>query len=140
MVASFARGETETKPTLLHDPKRPTQHTESIGLSPSDYNAILRGLESCYQIGTGRLAKVEGLTGAAKSGTAQKGRIEIAWLVCFAPLENPQIAVAIALEGGEDENFGGGVFSGPVAKAILQAWKEKRERPPAQAPVNFKVE
>ena len=139
MVASFARGETETKPTLLHDPRRPVQRTTPIGLSPSDYNAVLRGLESCYQIGTGRLAKVEGLTGGAKSGTAQKGRIELAWLVAFAPSEDPRIAVAVVLEGGEDENFGGGLYSGPVVKAVLEKWKAKRDRPPAP-PVNFKVE
>lgn len=140
MVASFARGETETKPTLLHDPRRPVQRTAPIGLSPSDYNAVLRGLESCYQIGTGRLAKVEGLTGGAKSGTAQKGRIELAWLVAFAPSEDPRIAVAVVLEGEEDQNFGGGLYSGPVVKAILQAWKDKRERPPASPPVNFKMD
>lgn len=139
MVASFARGETETKPTLLHDPRRPVQRTTPIGLSPSDYNTVLRGLESCYQIGTGRLAKVEGLTGGAKSGTAQKGRIELAWLVAFAPSEDPRIAVAVVLEGGEDENFGGGLYSGPVVKAVLEAWKAKRDRP-ATPPVNFKVE
>lgn len=140
MVASFARGETETKPTLLHDPRRPVQRTTPIGLSPSDYNAVLRGLESCYQIGTGRLAKVDGLTGGAKSGTAQKGRIELAWLVAFAPLESPRIAVAVVLEGAEDQDFGGGLYSGPVVKAILQAWQDKRDRPAANAPLNFKME
>jgi penicillin-binding protein 2 len=142
MVASFARGETETKPTLLHDPKRAPLHADSIGLPPSEYNTILEGMKQCYQIGTGRLAKVEGLTGAAKSGTAQKGKIEIAWLVCFAPAEDPRIAIAVALEGDEGENFGGGVHAGPVANAILQAWKAQRERPaPATtAPVNFKME
>lgn len=139
MVASFARGETETKPTLLHDPRRPTQRTAPIGLAPSEYNAILEGMKQCYVFGTGKLAKVDDLSGAAKSGTAQKGRIEIAWLVCFAPAENPQIAVAVALEGGEDENFGGGLYAGPVAKAILQAWKDQRDRP-AATPVNFKME
>lgn len=140
MVASFARGETETKPTLLHDPKRPAQHTAPIGLSPSDYNVILKGLAACYQLGTGRLARVDGLTGAAKSGTAQKGRIDLAWLVSFAPLEDPQIAVAVVLEGAEDDNnFGGGTFAAPVVKAILEKWKVKRDRPPAP-PVNFKVE
>ncbi len=140
MIASFARGETETKPTLLHDPQRPAQHTASIGLSPSDYNVILRGMQACYQIGTGRLAKVDGLTGAAKSGTAQKGRIDLAWLVSFAPLEDPRIAVAVVLEGAEDDNnFGGGTFAAPVVKAILQAWKDQRDRPPV-TPVNFKME
>ena len=140
MVASFARGETETKPTLLHDPRRPAQHTAPIGLSPSDYNVILKGMAACYQLGTGRLARVDGLTGAAKSGTAQKGRIDLAWLVSFAPLEDPQIAVAVVLEGAEgDNNFGGGTFAAPVVKAVLEKWKDKRDRPPAP-PVNFKIE
>jgi penicillin-binding protein 2 len=139
MVASFARGETETKPTILHDPKRPTQRTAAIGLSPAEYNAILEGMKQCYTFGTGRLAKVDGLSGAAKSGTAQLGKKEIAWLVCFAPAENPQIAVAVALEGAEGQDFGGGTNAGPVVNAVLQAWKDQRDRP-AATPVNFKVD
>lgn len=140
MIASFARGETETKPTLLHDPKRAPQHTEPIGLPPAEYNAILEGLKQCYAIGTGRLARVDGLSGAAKSGTAQKGRIEVAWLVAFAPVENPQIAIAVALEGDEGENFGGGAYAGPVAHAILQAWKDKQDRPAPAKPANFSLQ
>ncbi|HWA27266.1 MAG TPA: penicillin-binding transpeptidase domain-containing protein [Lacunisphaera sp.] len=126
-VASFARGETLTKPTILHDENRAAQHSPPIGLSPSDYNAVLEGMEQCYQIGTGRLARVDGLRGAAKSGTAQKGKIELAWLVCFAPVENPQVAIAIVMEGEEGVAFGGGANSGPVAHAILQAWKDKQD-------------
>ncbi|HEY8995403.1 MAG TPA: penicillin-binding transpeptidase domain-containing protein [Lacunisphaera sp.] len=138
-AASFARGELETKPTLLHDPKRPAQHTAPIGLSPIDYNAVLEGMERCYQIGTGRFSRVDGLRGAAKSGTAQKGRIDLAWIIAFAPVENPQIAVAVVLEGAlDDNNFGGGTYAGPVAKAILQAWKDKQDRPP-EKPINFQV-
>jgi len=141
MAASFARGETETKPTILHDPKRPAQHTAPIGLSPADYNAVLEGMEMCYQIGTAKLARVDGLRGAAKTGTAQKGRIELAWTIAFAPVENPQIAIAVVLEGAEDTKFGGGAYAAPVAKAILQAWKDKQDRPPAVAtPVNFSVQ
>ena len=138
MVASFARGETETKPTLLHDPKRPAQHTEPIGLSPADYNAVLEGMKEAYQFGTARLSRIDGLSGAAKSGTAQKGRIELAWLVAFAPVENPQIAIAVVQEGEEGQNFGGGTYSSPVVKAILQAWKDKQDRPAVQA-VNVQV-
>lgn len=130
MVASFARGETETKPTILHDPSRPRQRTTLIGLPPADYNAVLEGMEQCYQIGSGKLARVDGLRGAAKTGTAQLGRKDMAWVVAFAPVENPQIAVAVVLEGAEDDNnFGGGVYAAPVVKAIFQAWKDKRGRP-----------
>jgi penicillin-binding protein 2 len=139
MVASFARGETQTKPTLLHDPKRAPLRDEPIGLPPAAYNAILEGMKQCYQIGTGKLARVDELSGAAESGTAQKGRIEVAWLVCFAPVENPQIAIAVALEGEEDKDFGGGAFAGPVAHAILTAWKEKQDRP-KQEPVKVSAQ
>ncbi len=137
-TASLARGETETKPTILHDPNRPPLHTAPIGLTPREYHAVIEGMNNCYQIGTGRFARVEGLSGAAKTGTAQKGRIELAWTIAFAPLENPQIAIAVLLEGAEDVNFGGGANAAPVAQAILAAWKAQSERPPEQE-VNFKV-
>ncbi len=140
MVASFARGETETKPTLLHDPKRAPQHTTAIGLAPADYNAILEGLAQCYQFGTARLANVEGLHAAAKTGTAQKGRIDLAWMIAFAPIENPQIAIAVVMEGTEpDVSYHGAFFAAPIVKSILTAWKEKSEREPLK-PVSFKVD
>jgi penicillin-binding protein 2 len=141
MMASFARGETETKPTLLHDPNRPPLRSEPIGLSPSDYNGILQGLEQCYEFGTAKLAKVEGLRAAAKTGTAQKGRIDLAWMVAFAPIENPSIAIAVVVEGTEpDVGYHGGTYAAPIVKAILEAWKEKSERAPAPPPANFKVQ
>lgn len=141
MIASFARGETETKPTLLHDANRARQHSEPIGLSPGDYHAIMQGLEQCYEFGTAKLAKVEGVRAAAKTGTAQKGRIDLAWMVAFAPLEDPQIAIAVVMEGTEpDVGYHGGTYASPIVKAILETWKEKSERPPDAQPVNFKVQ
>lgn len=137
-VASLARGETETKPTLLHDPNRRPQRTAPIGLTPTEYKAIIDGMNQSYRLGTGKLARVDGLDGGAKTGTAQKGRIELAWTIAFAPLENPQIAIAVVLEGAVDVNFGGGANAAPVANAILAAWKAKRERPPEQQ-VDFKM-
>ena len=141
MVASFARGETETKPTLLHDPQRPAQHSPAIGLAAADYQAIVDGMEQCAQIGTGRLAHVDGLRMANKTGTAQKGRIDLAWMVAFAPIDNPQIAIAVVMEGTEpDVGYHGGTYAAPVVKAILEAWKKKSERAPTAPAVNFKVE
>ncbi|HQY05520.1 MAG TPA: hypothetical protein PLQ52_05615, partial [Lacunisphaera sp.] len=58
----------------------------------------------------------------------------------FAPLEDPRIAIAVVLEGAEDQDFGGGLYSGPVVKAVLQAWRDKRDRPPAATPLNFRME
>ncbi len=134
MVASFARGETMTIPTLLHDPNRPAQHTAPLGLSPADYNFIVEGLESCAKIGTGRLLKIENMRVAAKTGTAQKrvtgGTIELGWMIAFAPIENPQIAIAVIMESQElDASYGGGLHAMPIVKAVLETWKEKHDRP-----------
>ncbi len=142
-VASLARGETETKPTILHVAGRPAQHSAPIGLDPADYDAILNGMMQGYQIGTGRLARIDGLSAATKTGTAQKrtpqGTIELAWMIAFAPAENPQIAIAVCLESQEpDASFGGGVYSSPIVKAILEAWKNKQDHPAEKAPI-FKV-
>ena len=42
--------------------------------------------------GTGRRARVDGVTIAAKTGTAQvPSRDDDAWMVAFAPYENPAI-------------------------------------------------
>ncbi|MCX6952987.1 MAG: penicillin-binding transpeptidase domain-containing protein, partial [Verrucomicrobia bacterium] len=77
-TASVARGEVYTKPTLLHDPNRPPQHTEPIGLSPDQRAAIFEGMEACTHPpkGTARFltitegVKLPGLRIAGKTGTA----------------------------------------------------------------------
>ncbi len=134
-VASFARGETHTKPTILHVANRARQRTTPIGLSAADYAAIVNGMEQCVQIGTGRFARVDGLRIAAKTGTAQRriagGTIELAWMIAFAPVENPQIAIAVILESQEvDANYGGGLHAAPVVQEVMKAWKEISEREP----------
>ncbi len=136
MIASFARGESLTQPTLLHQPGRSPSGDEArvpLGLPERDYIAIVDGLERVVGIGTARLAKVDGVRIAGKTGTAQivqEGKkLNIAWFVCYAPVENPQIAIAIALEGDTpDEEYGGGRYAAPVAKAVMQEYFAKRER------------
>jgi penicillin-binding protein 2 len=137
-VASLARGETTTRPTLLHDPHRAPQHTEPIGLTPAQYAAVVEGMEGCTTHGTAKIFAtptygIPGLRIAGKTGTAQTTRdgnkINIAWFVCFAPAENPKIALAVAIEGDTPgEQFAGGHYAAPVAQAVLKAWFEKSQR------------
>jgi penicillin-binding protein 2 len=142
-VASLARGETTTRPTLLHDPHRARQHTEPIGLTPAQFAAIVDGMEGCTINGTAKIFAtptygIPGLRIAGKTGTAQTTRdgnkINIAWFVCFAPVEDPQIAVAVAIEGDTPgESFAGGHYAAPVAQAVLKTWFEKSQRVAAPA-------
>jgi penicillin-binding protein 2 len=64
-----------------------------------------------------------------------KGTLNLAWFVGFAPVEKPEIAIAIMVEGDTpDETYAGGVYAAPVAHAILKKWKEKKDRPPTFIP------
>ena len=134
-AASLARGETETHPTLLHHQPGVRQHTAPDSISPENRAAILAGMEAVTNTGTGRILqtprfRVPDLRIAGKTGTAQKrtpeGTLNFAWFVGFVPLENPQIAVAVVMEGDvPGEDFGGGRYAAPVAGAIFKAWADK---------------
>jgi len=135
-AASLARGELWTRPTLLHDPRRPAQHTEPIGLTGHQRSAILKGMEGCTTEGTAKVLttvealRVPGVRIAGKTGTAQimrpSGKVDEAWFICFAPVEDPQIAVAVSVEGDvPGETFAGGRYAVPVASAILKKYFEK---------------
>jgi penicillin-binding protein 2 len=138
-AASVARDQVWTQPTLLHQPDRPPQRTESIGLTPDQRAALLHGMEQAVHgangtarlLANGRLLPaIPGLRIAAKTGTAQKrgekGMINFAWLIAFAPVENPRIALAIAIEGDTPgEETGGGRYATPIAHAMLQTWMAK---------------
>ena len=136
-AASVARGETTTKPTLVHRADAPTQHTEPIGLTPEQRAAILEGMEGCTTTGTAKIIteidalKVPGVRLAGKTGTAQiPGNKNAAWFICFAPLENPQVAIAVTIEGDTPgETFAGGREAAPVATAILRKYFEKKSHP-----------
>jgi penicillin-binding protein 2 len=136
-ASSFARDEVWTQPTLLHDPKRPTQHTERTGLTSYQRAAILKGMLGVTTDpgGTAHFLnlpayRIPGVDVAGKTGTAQitrpQGKVDEAWFICFAPIENPEIAVAIAVDGPVGESFGGGLQASPIASAILKKYFEKK--------------
>ena len=138
-VASVARDEVSTKPTLVHHADAPAQHTESIGLTPKQRAALLAGMEGCVTHGTAgkTLAlpdyQVPGIRYGGKTGTAQiPGKKNVAWFICFAPLENPEIAVAVAIEGDTpNEEYGGGRYAAPIAATILRKYFDKKAHPSA---------
>jgi penicillin-binding protein 2 len=147
-AASVARGQTTTIPYTDHNPARPRQSTEPMGLAPEDYAALIAGMEECTISGTSRTSfttiksmQIPGLRVGGKTGTAQKrtakGTINFAWFIAFAPIERPQIAIAVMIEGDTPgEETGGGSFAAPVAHDILKKWAEKHPElipaPPAE--------
>jgi penicillin-binding protein 2 len=69
--------------------------------------------------GTAHQAAVEGYTVAGKTGTAQNPHgNDHAWFVCYAPAENPEIAVAVLVENAGH----GGSVAAPVAQRVLEQY------------------
>ena len=75
-------------------------------LSPLDAqvinDAMRLAVEGPYGQDFAGAAKVPGVPTAGKSGTAQLGgdAAPHSWFIGFAPADNPQIAVAVVVEGG----------------------------------------
>ncbi|CAI8284258.1 MAG: Peptidoglycan D,D-transpeptidase MrdA [Opitutia bacterium UBA7350] len=128
-MASVARDETRTQPTILTrstlNPK-PIEHGgEPIGLNPRQRAHLWQGMEQVTgRQGTGRLVGIDNFRIAGKTGTADfraHGKeVNLAWFIGFAPVEDPQIAVAIMVEGTEESHaYHGGSTAGPIAKDIF---------------------
>jgi penicillin-binding protein 2 len=133
-IASLARRETLTVPTVRREPgRRPSgeRPPEPLGLSDRDYTALVAGLRAVIETGIGRDAQVPGVTMAGKTGTAQvtrpEGTFNIAWFVAFAPAERPEIAIAVTLEGNQPNvEFAGAEHAAPVVREIVGAYFDKR--------------
>ena len=70
--------------------------------------------------GTGKQAFVPGVTMAGKTGTAEYGRKEegkkLAWMIAFAPFDNPRYAVAIMIE----DAVSGGSSAAPRVQKLMR--------------------
>jgi penicillin-binding protein 2 len=73
--------------------------------------------------GTGRVARLNGVQVAGKTGTAQattEGKNDTtAWFACFAPFDNPKYTIVVMVQGGEHGGHGGQVAA-PIATRILE--------------------
>mgnify|MGYP003333127792 CR=1 FL=1 len=138
VAASIARGETRTTPSVIHSVYRDGKHpgSQPIGLTPAQLQALRGGMVRCVEEGTARIARIPGLPYAGKTGTAEyfkKGeKAHLAWMIAFAPADNPAVALAVLVEGQVDTNTWGGKTAGPVAKDMLEAWAGTAPKSPAR--------
>ncbi|MEO0508807.1 MAG: penicillin-binding transpeptidase domain-containing protein [Verrucomicrobiota bacterium] len=145
-MASLARGETRTKSTLRAlspDEARATDHGgEPIGLNQDEWADLWEGMERVVGAeGTGRLVQIDGLRIAGKTGTADfrahGEEVNLAWFIGCAPVHDPEIAVAVMVEGtSASDSFHGGSTAGPIAKDIflefIEQYPERSGLPTAQ--------
>ncbi len=77
-------------------------------------------------------AEIEGIDIAGKTGTAQwrnhNMQLNLAWFIGFAPVQNPEVAIAVLIEGIiPQDHIQGGLTATPVARDILQAYFTKKQ-------------
>ena len=127
MMAAIATDGRLLRPHLVKQIDKQTvavPHARHVELSPAHLQAIQEGLHAVVNsdTGTGRLAKIPGVTVAGKTGTAEAGKEDThAWYAGYAPAENPKVAFVIFLEHGGH----GGVEAAAVARGTLEKLKEK---------------
>jgi cell division protein FtsI/penicillin-binding protein 2 len=121
----------------------PAPEPASLGFRPEVVAAVRDAMVAVVADGTGQRAKLEGVVVAGKTGSAQvvsHARLEAdrkardlqphGWFVCFAPADDPRVALAILVEHGT----AGGISSAPVAGKVLARWLGVRAIGPGMTP------
>jgi penicillin-binding protein 2 len=123
LVASID-GENETD-TLLK--KYKIKHEVLTHIAPDIYDVVTAGMQDVVEHGTAKNARIPGINMCAKTGTAQNKIIldgnsfelyNHSTFVCFAPREDPKIAIAVVVE-----NAGAGAsFAAPIASLLVEKY------------------
>jgi penicillin-binding protein 2 len=118
-------GETEDDTTFLNKYRK--KHSVLTNIPDNAYNEVIDGMQDVVESGTARIAKIPGINVCAKTGTAENftfldgKRLKLpdnSMFVCFAPKENPKIAIAVTVE-----NAGfGATWAGPIARILMEKY------------------
>ena len=146
MTAAIANGGKIYKPQLVESVKTPDgeiieqfkpELISELSEREKQYLKLIQeGLFGVVQgkHGTARNVRIEGLSVAGKTGTAQVVRLaqykglkeeeipykyrDHAWFTCYAPADNPKIAVTVLVEHG----LHGGSGAGPIARVVMKKY------------------
>jgi penicillin-binding protein 2 len=117
--------ETEEDTALMS--KFRVRHNVLTQISDTAYRAVIEGMHDVVKSGTARVAQIEGIDVCAKTGTAETytildgRRIKLpnnSMFICFAPKDNPKIAIAVCVQ-----NAGfGATWGGPIARMMIEKY------------------
>lgn len=104
----------QTKPIVM----------QQVNASKEDFKIVQNAMRRTITNGTGRVCDVPGVAVCGKTGSAEDPpRPAHGWFVCFAPLDNPKIAVACIVEHGRH----GASTAAPVCRAVLDVYFGKKK-------------
>ena len=147
MIGGVANAGVFKQPHLLKDAQNVGE--VKVDLAEDTVEQVTQGMYGVVnEGGTAGASKLEGIEFCGKSGSAQvmsnterqrlgkdKRFKDNAWFVGYAPRRNPEIVVSVLIEEGEH----GGAVGGPVARDIIKAYYEKKDKKShAQTTVEYK--
>ena len=157
LAATIANGGTRYRPHYVKRVDAPDGSVrelvepEVLGhseVSPANLQIIRDAMRDVVMTdrGTGKKARIPGITVAGKTGTAQVVKMgersrsnkgaratrDHAWFIAFAPYEAPEIAVACIVENA---GGGGGAIAAPTVREVLAHYFNRGAPPPPAEPV-----
>ncbi|MCE5199112.1 MAG: penicillin-binding protein 2 [Armatimonadota bacterium] len=91
--------------------------------TPEQFDMVRMAMRSTVTNGTGRVVNIPGIAVAGKTGSAENRGAAHAWFICFAPVDNPKIAIACIIEHGRH----GASAAAPVCRAIMDIYFGKKK-------------
>ena len=131
--ATIGNGGVEMKPNLVEKVVSPSLETiqpftaTSLGDPVSEKTAseVKAMMVASVASGAATNARIDGVTVAGKTGTAQNGTAQpyTLWFTGFAPADDPKVAVAVVIEngGGLGQSGYGNLVAAPIAKQVMEA-------------------
>ena len=119
LIKSLRQGGIET----VYNGEHPeTRYSE---FKPEALKAVRDGMYAVVNKpgGSGRRAKVPGITICGKTGSAMLGKKTFAWFASYAPYEEPEVAMAIVVENATS----GGTDAAPIAGEIYKTYVKIRK-------------
>jgi len=90
-----------------------------VPIDHSHFDLVVDGMQMVVKNGTGKLAAVDGINVAGKTGTVQNPHgDDHSVFIAFAPAENPQIALVVYVENG----VWGARYAAPIAGLLIEKY------------------
>jgi peptidoglycan glycosyltransferase len=133
LAAGIANNGTVMKPYLVKSVRGPDLRVLEVAdpevysnpMTANQADDLTDMMVTVVESGTGTSARINGVSIAGKTGTAETGvgGPPHAHFVAFAPADNPVVAVAVVVENGGDlgNEATGGRLAAPVARAVIEA-------------------
>jgi peptidoglycan glycosyltransferase len=96
---------------------------QSQVMKPETAEQLAAMMSRVVEEGTGTAAALSGIRVAGKTGTAEVGaaaQFTQPWFIAFAPVEDPQLAIAVTVEQ-QPSGSQGGTVAAPIAADVIEA-------------------